>query len=149
MKALVFMIALLVAAVAGAQRDAGQHLLIGDIDAYYGIVPSAAIGTHPASHVEATMHGGRPGNRYSYHLVVTLLDHATRQRIPDAQVSAAVQEIGLDETRRTLEPMRIDGTISYGAWFDLSGAGPYRVRLDVKRPGRPGTVSGRFEYGPQ
>lgn len=82
---------------------------------------------------------------YNYHLIVALFDHTTQKRIPAAQLSAAVQEIGLGETRRKLEPMRIDCNLSYGAWFDLGGAGPYRVRLEVSRLDRHGKVSGQFE----
>ncbi|MBS2132110.1 hypothetical protein KEX41_28395 (plasmid) [Burkholderia thailandensis] len=146
MKALIFLIALLTTAVAAGQGDPGQHLLIGDTDVYYGLTPSTALGAHPASHAEASMHGGVPGNRYQYHLVVALFDHVTQKRISDARVSAAIQEIGLSETRRTLEQMRTGDTISYGAYFDMSGTGPYRVKLEVRRPDRPGTVSGQFEY---
>jgi len=149
MKALILTIGLLLAAAAGAQGDAGQHLLVGDVDVYYGLMPSALAGAHPASHPEASMHGGAPDNRYSYHLIVALLDHATQKRIPDARVTASVQELGLGETRKRLEPMRIGDTVSYGAYFDLSGAGPYRVRLEVNRPGRHDTTSGQFEYRPQ
>jgi hypothetical protein len=147
--ALVLLAILLFAIVASAQGGANQHLLIGDTDVYYGLVPSATAGAHPASHAEAAMHGGAPGNRNSYHLTVALFDHATQKRIPDAQVTAAIREIGLGETRRKLEPMRINGTISYGAYFDLEGTGPYRIRLEVKRPDRAGAISGQFEYRTQ
>lgn len=92
------------------------------------------------------MHGGVRGNRYTYHLVVALFDHVTQKRISDARVTAAVQEIGLSETRRKLEPMRTGDMISYGAYLDLGGTGPYRVKLEVRRPDRPGIVSGQFEY---
>jgi len=149
MKALILTIGLLLASVAGAQGDASQHLLIGDIDVYYGLMPSALVGAHPASHPEASMHGGVPDNRYSYHLIVALFDHATQKRIPDARVMASVEELGLGETRRRLEPMRIGDTISYGAYFNLSGSSPYRVRLKVNRAGRHDTMSGQFQYRPQ
>jgi hypothetical protein len=136
----------IVASVASAQSSTSQHMLIGDTDVYYGFAPSAAAGAHPASHAETAMHGGVPGSRKSYHLTVALFDHATQKRISDARVTAALGEIGMGETRRTLEPMRVDGTISYGAYLNLGGTGPYRVRLEVKRPDRAGTVSGQFEY---
>ncbi|RZF25007.1 hypothetical protein EVC45_35830 [Paraburkholderia sp. UYCP14C] len=146
MKALIFLMALLATAVAAGQGNAGQHLLIGDTDVYYGLTSSAAVGAHDASHPEASMHGGVSGNRHKYHLVVALFDHLTQERISDASVTAAVREIGLGETRRKLEPMGSGDTISYGAYFEMSGAGPYRVKLNVRRPDRPGTVSGEFEY---
>jgi hypothetical protein len=149
MRALIAAIFLLVATAVGAQGDAGQHLLIGEIDVYFGLMPSALASAHPASHPESSMHEGAPDNRHSYHLIVALFDHTTQKRIPDAHVTASVQEIGLGETRKRLEPMRIGDTTSYGAYFDLSGAGPYRVRLEVTRPGRHDATSGQFEYRPQ
>ncbi|VCJ27921.1 hypothetical protein [Burkholderia pseudomallei] len=139
----------IVATVASAQGGANQHLLIDDTDVYYGFVPSTAAGAHPASHAEAAMHGGVPGSRNSYHLTVALFDHATQKRITDAQVTAAVGEIGLGETRRKLEPMTIDGTVTYGAYFKLGGTGPYRVRIEARRPDRAGKVPVQFEYRPQ
>ncbi|WP_175817019.1 hypothetical protein [Burkholderia diffusa] len=140
----------IVASIASAQSGVvNQHRLIDDTDVYYGFVPSAAAGAHPASHAEAAMHGGVPGSRNSYHLTVALFDHATQKRITDAQVTAAVGEIGLGETRRMLEPMTIDGTITYGAYFNLGGIGPYRVRIEARRPDRAGKVPVQFEYRPQ
>ncbi|HHX4058151.1 TPA: hypothetical protein ACU967_005936 [Burkholderia contaminans] len=148
MKALFLMFCLVVATAAEAQGDAAQHLLVGETDVYYGITPAAAVGSHPASHAEASMHGGAPRSRYRYHLVVALFDRTTHQRIRDAQVIAAVREFGLGETRKDLEAMPIEGNASYGGYFNLGGPGPYRVRLEIKRPDYPGVASGQFEYRP-
>ncbi|RQP27755.1 hypothetical protein [Burkholderia ubonensis] len=146
MRALLLMVSLCVAAAANAQGDSAQHLLVGDTDVYYGITPAAAVGAHPSSHAESSMHDGVPLSRFRYHLVVALFDHATHERIRDAQVSAAVREIGLGETRKKLEAMAIDGKASYGAYFDLGNAGPYRIKLEINRPNHPGVTSLQFEY---
>ncbi|MBF5008680.1 hypothetical protein [Burkholderia pseudomultivorans] len=146
MRALLLLACLTVAVAANAQGDTAQHLLVGDTDVYYGITPASAVGVHPSSHAEATMHGGAPQSRYRYHLVVAVFDRVTHKRILDAHVSATVREFGLGETRKTLEAMTIDGNASYGAYFDLGGAGPYRIKLDIDRPDRPGVASGQFEY---
>ncbi|KVT55539.1 hypothetical protein [Burkholderia ubonensis] len=146
MRILLLIVCLIFAAAANAQEDAAQHLLVVDTDVYYGITPVAAVGVHPSSHAEASMHGGVPPNRYRYHLVVALFDHATHERIRDAHVSATVREFGLGETQKKLDAMAIDGNASYGAYFDLGGAGPYRIKLEIDRSNRPGVTSGQFEY---
>ncbi|MDG0027302.1 hypothetical protein [Trinickia sp. Y13] len=147
MKYLILLIALLATTAVAAQGNAtSQHLLIGDTDVYYGLAAPATLGGRQPSHAGSTMHGAIPGSRHKYHLVVALFDHATHRRIDDARVTAAVQEIGMGETRRKLELMGKDDTVTYGAYFDMSGPGPYRVKLEVRRRDRPGIVSGQFEY---
>ncbi|VWC92350.1 hypothetical protein BCO18430_03335 [Burkholderia contaminans] len=148
MKALIVMICLIVAAVASAQGDGAQHLLVGSTDVYYGITPATVAGAHPSSHAEALMHGGAPHSRHRYHLVVAVFDHATHERIRDARVVAAVREIGLGEIRKTLDAMPIDGNASYGTYFDFGSPGPYRVRLEINRKDHVGVATGQFEYRP-
>ena len=124
--------------------ETGRHQRLGGIDIYYGILPAEVVGRHPPEHEEKTMHGGTPAKKVGYHLVVTLLD-ADGQRITDAEVTATVGELGMAGTRRKLETMRIEDTLSYGNYFELRGAGPYRIAIEVRRPGaRP--VEALFDY---
>ena len=122
----------------------GRHQRAGGMDIYYGILPAEVVGRHPPDHEEKTMHGGTPANKAGYHLVVTVLD-ADGQRITDAEVTATVGELGMAGTRRKLETMRINDTVSFGNYFELRGAGPYRIAIEVRRPGaRP--VEALFDY---
>lgn len=146
MKTLIFLIALFVSVAAAAQGNASQHLLIGDTDVHYGFVPYTTLGARQPSHPAPTAHGGVTGKRHKYHLVVALFDHKTHRRISDAKVTAAVRELGLSEARHKLEPMGSGDSATYGTYFRLSGPGPYRVKLEVRRPDRSRTASGQFEY---
>lgn len=150
MKTHILGLSFLAATAAAAEvNDKGQHLLVGNVDIYYGVLPAAVISVHPESHPEGAMHGGTPSSKYSYHLLVALFDHTTKQRITTARVSATVEELGLASTRKNLEPMQIGRTTSYGAYFYLRGAGPYRVTLRVTQPGNHPPLTGQFEYRPQ
>lgn len=94
------------------------------------------------------MHGK---NRFfaqgTHHLVITLYDVKTSERINDAKVSATVTPLGLAPETKTLEIMKINNTISYGNYFNMSpGDAPYRVVLSIKRPTSHVSVTTEFEY---
>jgi hypothetical protein len=57
-----------------------------------------------------------------------------------------VAEVGLAGTRRRLEPMAIAGTESYGGYFGLKGDNPFRIALDIGRPGATRACRAEFEY---
>jgi len=137
-------LALALAAPAFA-AETGRHQRLGGIDIYYGIVPAEVVGSHPPEHEEKSMHGGPPAKKAGYHLVVTLLD-ADGQRISDAEVTATVGELGMAGTRRKLETMRINDTVSFGNYFELRGAGPYRIAIEVRRPGAAKPIEALFDY---
>jgi hypothetical protein len=125
--------------------ETGRHQRLGGIDIYYGIVPAQVVGSHPPGHEEKSMHGGPSAKKAGYHLVVTLLD-ADGQRVTDAEVTATVGELGMAGTRRKLETMRIDDTTSFGNYLELRGAGPYRIAIEVRRPGEARPIEATFDY---
>lgn len=140
--------ALLVGLFAAAGVDAaetGRHQRVGDVDIYYGILPAQIVGRHDPAHPERSMHGGVPAARGSAHLIVALFDREGR-RITSAEVEATVAEIGMAPKRRRLEPMQIEGTTTFGNYFDMTGEGPYRITVHVLQPGSPRTLEAQFEY---
>ncbi|WP_024303449.1 hypothetical protein [Pseudogulbenkiania sp. MAI-1] len=149
MKMLILGLGLLASTAVAAESNGGQHLLLGNVDVYYGVMPAALVSAHPESHSENAMHGGTPPSKYSYHLLVALFDHTTKQRITNARVTASVEEVGLASTQKKLEPMQIGRTTSYGAYFYMRSAGPYRVTLQVTQAGNHQPLTGQFEYRPQ
>jgi hypothetical protein len=149
MRKLILGLGLLATTAVFAQDNKGQHMLVGNVDIYYGVMPAAVVRAHPETHPEGSMHGGTPASKYSYHLLVALFDHETQKRITKARVNATVEELGLSGTRKTLEPMQIGKTTSYGAYFYLRGSGPYRISLEVFQPGSRSPLTGQFEYRPQ
>jgi len=72
-------------AVAAEQR---QPLKAGDLEIFYGVIPAEAILGHPADHAERKMHDGVPYGAGQHHLIVSLFDARTRQRLTDATVRA-------------------------------------------------------------
>jgi len=68
--------------------------------------------------VESKLHGGIPAACDNDHVIVALFDNASGKRIENAKVSAQVMELGLGPEWKTLGPIRIAGTITYGDNFD-------------------------------
>lgn len=130
-------------AVAAEQR---QPLRAGNLEVFYGVMPAEAILGHPEDHSERKMHDGVPRGAGQHHLIVSLFDGRTRERVTDATVRARVTEPGLTPQRKTLEAMTIAGAITYGNYFRMSGSGPYRVEIEIIRPGATGPVKATFEY---
>lgn len=144
---------LLISAVAMADPsrnhrvETGSHQQVDGIDIYYGLLPAQIAGEHPPTHEERKMHGGVPSGKNAYHLVVALYD-AAGKRITDAEVAATVGEFGMAGTRKTLEPMRIADTTSFGNYFELRDRGIYRIAIEIHRSGKQGaeTVEALFDY---
>lgn len=130
---------------ASLAAEKGHHLVVDGIDVYYGILPAQVAGKHPTTHEEKTMHGGVPGGKNDYHLLVALFDKQGA-RISDAKVKATVAELGMAGTRKNLEVMRIDKAVSFGNYFALHGEGPYQVSLEIQLPKQSKPVEAVFEY---
>jgi hypothetical protein len=125
---------------------ATQPLMVDGLTIYLGVLPAAMITGHAPEHPEATMHGGSPGGSHQFHLVVTLFDAESGARIAGAQVKARVAELGLAGTERVLEPMVIADTETYGGYFRLAGDSPFRIALEIHRPGGGQVTRAEFEY---
>jgi hypothetical protein len=97
------------------------------IDGYLGVMPAEIIKGQP------TMHAGAPAGSDEHHIVV--FDAASRARVSDATVTARVSGLGLSGSEKTLEPMNIADTITYGGFFNLPGADLYTIRVTVRRAG--------------
>jgi hypothetical protein len=119
---------------------------VGGIKFYVGILPSEMVLGHPKTHAESSMHGGSSANAGQYHIVVALFDVATEQRISDAQVAARVTPLGFAGEEKALEAMPIGDAPSYGNFFNMPGKGPFRIVIQVRRPGVTGKVEAVFEH---
>jgi hypothetical protein len=101
----------------------------GGLTVYLGVMPAEIIKGQP------TMHGGAPAGPHEHHIVVAIFDAASRARVSDATVTARVSGLGLSGSEKTLEPMNIADTITYGAFFNLPGADLYTISVSIRRPG--------------
>lgn len=129
---------------------AEQKLVVDTMEVFYGFVPAQIVAQQAERNAEkgsSPMHKGRPRKNFR-HLVVALFDQATGQRIADATVDATITPLGLGSTRKRLDPMHINDTVTYGNFFNLPAEdGPFRVVLSIARPGRPARDAA-FEYRP-
>lgn len=122
--------------------EAGDSKTAGGLTVYLGIVPAEIVkGQHPAG---PQVHGGVPKGSHEFHVVAAVFDAASNARITDATVTAKVSGLGLSGPQKTLEPMKIADTLTYGAFFNLS-ADLYTIKLTVQRPGSQ-TVAFDFKY---
>lgn len=115
---------------------------------YFGIVPSAiaapSIGTHSPGPRDA--HGiPRADYPREHHLLVVVERMRDGARPNDAQVIASVPISG-QTVSRTLAPMSINGAMSYGGVFVLSGPGQYIFTVTVRLPVEPKPIVARFAY---
>jgi len=125
--------------------DTAYHRTVDGIAVYIGIVPGELIRGHPPKHPEATMHGGVSVGES--HLTVAVYDAKSRQRIRNAAVAARVtDDRGISNVRKKLEPMLIAGSPTFGNYFSLPGAGPYRIEIEIQVPGRTKAVIATFTW---
>ena len=131
---------------AAAKDVAGNFQVTNGVAIYIGLMPAQIVQGHPVDHEESRMHDGVPGGSAPVHLVVTLFDDATGQRITNAFVKAEVVELGLAPQRKDLEMMHIADTVSYGNYFSLQSEAPYRIRLVIQLSERDGVVEATFSH---
>jgi hypothetical protein len=93
------------------------------------------------------LHGGTPPASNSHHIVIALFDARTGARITDARVRAGVGNRSYNhEPDKSLEPMEVNGAMSYGNFFLLQGDGVWRIHLEIRRPGATRPVEANFGY---
>lgn len=128
-----------------------QPLRAGGMEIYYGVIPAEIILGHPGDHDERKMHGGTPAWGEQHHLIITLFDGSSKERIHDAEAKATVFNTRLPGKRlggpqKQLQPMVFAGAASYGNYFNMPGPAPYRIELEIRRQGRAETVKVAIEY---
>ncbi len=159
-KFLVFLLlvpAFLVTAPAAAAADSERHQRVDGMDVYLGVMPSQMIMEHPRMQGVVILPQGQkltlpgqphihsmvPASTHRYHVLVALFDSASGKRITDAKVVATVTTPGLAAKEQKLEPLHMEGAVSYGYHFLMPGPGQYKILIDIQRPGaeRPARVN--------
>jgi hypothetical protein len=116
--------------LAGAD-EASQSVTSHGLTVYFGVMPAAIAEGVARRHSEANMHGTPPSAPHAQHFVVAIFNSVTGERVTDAVVNAQISLPGHELPEKTLEPMKIAGTVTYGNFFDLSQPGVYRIRLNI------------------
>jgi hypothetical protein len=131
---------------AAIASDAPEKVQIVDgMTIYIGVMPAEIIQGHPNEHPEKKMHGGVPKKGHRDHVVVALFDKDTGQRIEDATVHGILVEPGLRKQKKSLEPMKIAGTITYGNYFDMPDNSTYHIKIEVLRTDKP-VIEAKFTH---
>jgi len=144
-RTLLFAAALWLTACAPDVEIESQKTVDG-LTVYLGVLPAAMIQGHDAGHTEAVMHDGVPHGEHAYHVMVAIFDADSGERIEDATVVAEVSPLGSSPVQRSLEPMQIADTITYGNYFTMAGDGLYRIAVSISRPGAHAPVMLEFTY---
>lgn len=131
--------------VAQGRELSATHHVVNGMDVYLGVMPAAAVQALPArDQAEKSMHRG-PAGASAYHVNLSLFDANSHAAIRDAQVRVSVEQVGLGSETRQLEPMSINGFVSYGNYFRMNSPQPYVIDVQILRPGLPEAHT-RFEY---
>jgi hypothetical protein len=115
---------------------------------YIGVIPAELVQGHSTEPGDPNaLHGGTPKNSSSHHLVVALFDAKTGARIGDARIKAGIGDRSYNhEPEKWLEPMQINGTMTYGNFFLTPGSGQWRIHLNIQRPGIAHSSAADFAY---
>ena len=126
----------------------GQDFKVAEgVTIYIGIVSAEIVRGHPAEHPEGSMHRGALPGPGQYHVMVALFDAKSGQRITDSPVTARVSSAGGGAAvEKTLEPMNIADSITYGNFFAMPGAGPYKIVTHIYRPGWSHVIEAEFVH---
>ena len=126
--------------------DSSLHKIVDGVAIYVGVIPAELIEGHPKAHPESEMHGGVPVTEAQYHIVIALFDAKTGARITNAKVTASLSSIGFPVIKKTLEPMLIANSISYGNYFKLSGKGAHQIQIEISGVHTGQTIHATFEH---
>jgi hypothetical protein len=134
-----------------AAAEIEQSLTVKEVVIYMGVLPAVIIAEQAKGHHEPDMHRGIPGWGEQYHVIVALFDRTNWARITDADVSATLTDTRVPGRRvagprKPLGPMKIAGSAAYGNYFNIPGNGPYRIDLEIRRPGTEQPIQASFAY---
>lgn len=132
------------AADAGLAAETGYRQVVDGVAVYFGIVPAQLVRGHPKEHPEGEMHGGAPAGEN--HIMVALFEEKTGKRVDGAVVTVTVTGPGRSKAEKNLEPMTVAGAASYGHYFYMPGAGPYRIALRIRLPGEHKELRANFTW---
>lgn len=114
-----------------------------------GIVPASQAAVESMGSSSARMTREASQNAGLSHLTVALFDANTGSRITNARVEAGVGANMLDaEPTQWLQSMPINGMMSYGGLFQMTGGGKWHIHLRVYLAGSARPIDAVFGYEP-
>jgi len=121
---------------------------VDGIAIYIGVIPAElAQGVTPAQSNLEGMHGRVPKFSGAHHLVVALFEATTGVRIASASIKAGIGDRSYNhDPEKTLEPMQINGAMTYGNIVLMQGSGPWRIHLEIQRRDVARATEADFTY---
>lgn len=144
--AAVLALLLALASLTARAVENNQHKIVDGLSIYIGVLPAEMLLGHPKEHHEREMHGGVPVGANRYHVVVALFDAVSGKRITDAKVKIGGASIGMAAARQRAEPMLVNSLVTYGNYVTLPGQGPYKIQIEIRRPGASKPIAVEFDY---
>jgi len=136
---------LAIASGAAAAAEDGLQKTVGGYSIYVGVV-SAGIMAFRQDHGELRMHGGVPAGLDQHHLLVSLFDAASGERVADAEVSARVSAPKRQTEEKPLLHVPLGSEIAYGNFFRMRQGERYRIELTIRRAGSAESIGAEFDY---
>ena len=95
-------------------------------------------------------HGANPipVGKHKYHMVVTVFDTASGNRVTDAKLKARIALLAFGAAFVDLPGTKVAGKAGYCGFFDMPPHDLYVIELRIKRPDRAGEIKMRFEHEP-
>ena len=125
-----------------------QSAEAGGMHIYLGMTSAERMRQFPAGSPEAALNGGVPPGEGYQHVNVTLVDEATNTPVVGARVVLDVEQVGMESHATALEPNRLGGAMSYGAYVKLLPKATYVFHVKVMRPGSGLAIEAKFPQRP-
>ena len=148
--------ALVIAPTSSAAGVVDGVKTVDDLTIYLGVVPAAIVRGHTAE-LDAAIQAGLPRSSvHSVHIVAAVFNKTSGARLENIQLRARIHPIrapghGTAPKSWTvaLQPMRVNGALTFGAFTNLGSWQDARISVDVTRPSRPArfrVTTAQFEF---
>lgn len=122
---------------------------VDDLTVYLGVVPAAIVQGHKAE-LATAVHGGLPrASIHNVHLVSAVFNKDSGLRIKPVQVRARFHGTNQNHWTVNLNPMMVNGKLTYGAFTNLGDEQDVMISIEVIRRGRARATritTVQFEY---
>ena len=138
--------AMMMFAPSSSAGQAGMSQLADGVLVYLGVIPTEVMLEHRAFYPGHFAGEAVPTGKNVYHVTLALFDHATGERITDADVEARISPLGLVGPKKGFHTMTEAGALTFFEYVTLSPHDRYVIHVTVRRPQATEVVEATFEY---
>lgn len=143
---LVWLLGVFPAAASPGHLERSQ--IVDGMVVYLGVMSAEVMRQHPDQYAEHFIDEEPPSGKDMYHVLITLFDRSSGERITDADVEMRVSPLGLAGRKKHLDPMASAGAICYCNYFNMPPTDSYEIKVQIRRPEAPGVARTTFSYTP-